>query len=321
MIRGQLSEMQRNTAWKDIDPAARASASVLPEGNDPNEPTPEQAAFRARIQRERELDENFGRGEIAQDVGRVASGAGATRQIEQRLADDREKERKAQTDRQLLLQALDQRILELDGIIKGLNEAIAAIDRQLEIGQSILDAIEAGEFDPEDPEHRAFLVEAGIDPDQSEEEIRASLRARMNDLREDRGEYVDRRTDAGRERDGLIERRAQVQQEIRQGRAVADNMEVSALESQRERMAVGRGTDVSLNPLDEEQGEAVEDFFAELDDFDGGAYESFADEVDPEGASPSVDSPERQSNTNAEPEDDISRDSNGISGPSGPMPG
>jgi hypothetical protein len=108
MIRGQLSKEQRDAAWRDIDPVERLDASALPQGNDPNEPTTEQLAFRARIQREQELDENFGRGEISQDVGRRATGAGATRQNEVRLSEERKKERQKQTDTQMLLASLDQ---------------------------------------------------------------------------------------------------------------------------------------------------------------------------------------------------------------------
>ncbi|MBR9826674.1 MAG: hypothetical protein GYB36_12885 [Alphaproteobacteria bacterium] len=98
--------MQRDTAWEGIGLAERSQLSVLPDGSDPNNPTPEQLAFQKRLERERELDENFGRGDIAQDVGRVATGAGAARQTELRIEEARRKDRKEQTDRAILLSTL-----------------------------------------------------------------------------------------------------------------------------------------------------------------------------------------------------------------------
>ncbi|WP_421787180.1 hypothetical protein [Hyphobacterium sp.] len=106
MERGQLSNMQRDTAWEGIGLAERAQLSALPDGSDPNNPTPEQLAFQKRLERERELDENFGRGDIAQEVGRVATGAGAARQTELRIEEERRKDRKEQTDRAILLSTL-----------------------------------------------------------------------------------------------------------------------------------------------------------------------------------------------------------------------
>lgn len=150
MIRGQLSGIQRDQAWQDIDPAMRSSASAIPQDYDPNEPTPEQIAFRARIEREQELDDNFGRGDIAKEVGRITTGAGAARQNEFRLEADRKKGRKDQVDRHVLLAALNNRIAELD--------------YQLGVGAQFAEDLENGEL-PEldaqgriaDEEREAFI--------------------------------------------------------------------------------------------------------------------------------------------------------------------
>ena len=103
MIRGQLSELQRDAAWKGKDPAESAAANAF----DPNEQTTEQKALKDRLDRKKALDENFARGD-PQEVGRVATGVGAVRQNEVRLNEERKKERKEQTDRAILLSTLDQ---------------------------------------------------------------------------------------------------------------------------------------------------------------------------------------------------------------------
>ena len=107
MERGELSNMQRDAAWEGKDLAERAAASALPEGDDPNNPTPEQLAFRRRVEQQKEQDENLGRGKLSEQVGRRATNTGQARQSAS-TEEDRKKERKEQTDRAILLSTLDQ---------------------------------------------------------------------------------------------------------------------------------------------------------------------------------------------------------------------
>ena len=107
MIRGELSKLQRDAAWEGKDLAERAAASALPEGDDPNNPTPEQLAFRRRVEQQKEQDENLGRGKLSEQVGRRATNTGQARQSAS-TEEDRKKERKEQTDRAILLSTLDQ---------------------------------------------------------------------------------------------------------------------------------------------------------------------------------------------------------------------
>jgi hypothetical protein len=316
MFRGELSRVQRDSAWEGKSLAEREVESAYP-AEDLNEPTPEQIAFRNRLQREREMDENFGQTGVSERVGRIATNSGSARMTTSIEEDRRKRERDAERARLMAyLAELDRRIGELDDFIAGLNEEIAELDRQIDAGQAVLDAIEGGEYDPDDPAHRAILIELGIDPDQSPSQIEELLRPRMNELHERRGDTIDRRTDAERERDGLIERRSEIQQQLDQGQMQLDSENTASLADRRSGFLEGQGADVELNALDEAQGGEVDDYFADLDN-----YQPFADEVDPEGAARQPDSVEADAPT--QPGQDETRDVTWRpdTGPAGPGAG
>ena len=279
MIRGELSGMQRDAAWEGKSPAEREVESAYP-AEDLNEPTPEQIAFRSRLERERQMDENFGQTGMSERAGRIATNTGSARMTTSIEEDRRKRERDAERARLMAyLAELDRRIGELDDFIAGLDEEIAELDRQIEAGQAVLDAIEGGEYDADDPTHRAILIELGIDPDQSPSQIEELLRPRMNELHERRGDTVERRDDADRQRDGLIERRNETQARIDQGQMQLDSENTASLADRRNSFTQGRNTDTDLNALDDQQDEEIDDLFADLED-----YQPFADEVDPGGA-------------------------------------
>jgi len=110
MLKGQLSEMQRDRAWEGKDLAERTGASVLPDGDDPNEQTPEQIAFRARLERQEKLSSDLGKGgeENSRSAGVGPTGDAAVRDVQAKQLQDSEKRRKEQTETQMLLATLDQ---------------------------------------------------------------------------------------------------------------------------------------------------------------------------------------------------------------------
>lgn len=178
--------------------------------------SPEERALERRLEREKELDENFGRGEIAQDVGRVATGAGATRQSEHRIEEDRKKERREQTDRAILAATLANMETDLadrygenfadnlfadlreDGLIEDDEyQLIMAIEdveeRRRAIAQTIQEGIDTGRINPDDLEdhewaedwldaHRAaaaerdLQAERGLAGELSADEMQVSAR-------------------------------------------------------------------------------------------------------------------------------------------------
>jgi hypothetical protein len=327
MIRGQLSEMQRDKAWEGKDLAERKAMTA----HDLTEPTPEQQALKDRSDREKVLDENFGRGEIAQDVGKIATGAGASRKNEVRINEDRKKERQAQTDRQLLLQMLDNRIAALDHQIEWYDEQIAEANEALTAIDELERLHQAGELDPSNPAHADLCRRAGIDPDDLETDS-ANVFARSREAwTTRRGDLEAGRDDARRSRDGLIDRRNRIAQ-------AETPEEIADLENMASELAADGqlidANDISIS-LVETHGntEAFRDYLIRAgrdeveqadiiaatqdqdiytDEYSGGylneaapAYLSFADQIDPEGAANAGDEAQEIERIEGEPHRDV----------------
>ena len=122
MERGKLSEIQRDEAWRAQDPADRTAMSALANLN-PDEESPEQIAFRKRLEKIKDDDANFAMSndpDMAANTGRQMTGAGAARAAVAASEQDQRKKDKEAADRAELLamlEALDQRIAELGEII------------------------------------------------------------------------------------------------------------------------------------------------------------------------------------------------------------
>ena len=202
------------------------------------------------------------------------------------------------------LAELDRQIAHWDGIIDGYNRDIAEIDRNLEQAQAILEAMEADEFDPENEEHRAFLMAQGINPDQSAEAIEEQLRGRMDNWRAERGDLVDRRTDAERQRDALEEERAGLQRELDNAQAGPDVSSAESRLARADNTASVRSADAEITDLVEAQEDEFDDLLAGIDDVAlmEDEYPSYADEIDPNGAAQNDEAEEPPQQDHAQPD-------------------
>jgi hypothetical protein len=312
--------------------------------------SPEERALERRLEREKELDENFGRGEIAQDVGRVATGAGATREGMSGSERSKEERRRREQFSDAALRAA-QRIAEIDRMLAGLYEERDGIlqdirDTQRRIGvlDGALARLQSGEeldqnedgslSDREiEAQIRAYEQRTGRqvnrnDPDSLITAIQAQRAHETGEMDRHRGRERENRSEIDR---WEARREAEVDT-IEREHPDADVEELVAAFAQqnddlseRARLNIDTPDDVIVAAVTNRtaQYEAREDedidlFGAADDELEG--YDAFADEVDPDGAaqSPPADAPDQPADSQS---GGIQRDGvdfgNNSSGPSG----
>ena len=255
----------------------------------------------------------------AADAGEIASAAGAARRITEE-ADRAEKERKERTDREILLDLIDNRIGQLDDMIEWYDRQIAEADAALDAIDEIEELIENGQLDPNNPAHAELLRLAGIDPDELEDDPAGVLSRAREAWRDRRDHIAGLRGDADREREGLRQRRAEVDAADTVEERAAWQREALELNEQDQlldgnaismRLVQQHGDTESFRAFLAETGrDEIEqaDITAAMDeqdlysaeyeaepDGDAASYLSFADEIDPEGAALN-----EQQNTEAE---------------------
>lgn len=233
------------------------------------------------------MDENFNRAGVSENVGRIATGMGSARIAEHEEQERKRREENAERARLIAyLAELDRRIGELDDLIDRLNRQIAELNERIDMAQSVLDAIAAGEYDPENPEHRAFLERWGIDPDQPADAIEEQLQPRMDRWRVQRGDRLEERDNAEREREELQRERNESHSELDNAQAGPEVASAEARIGMVNNTASARSADVELLDLDEEQGDEFDSLLAGIDEvaLTDEEYPSYADEIDPAGA-------------------------------------
>lgn len=292
MERGKLSEIQRDEAWRAQDPADRAAMSALA-NLDPDEESPEQAAFRKRLEKIKDDDANFAMSndpDMAFLTGRQMTGAGAARAAVAAGEQDQRKKDKEAADRAELLamlEALDQRIAELAEIIGRLDQDILELDRLIASADDVLERLEAGEFDPENAQDRAQLTDLGIDPDLPSDEIEDILENKRAGWTSTRNAKAGQRSNAQSELEDKTQERDQLEREIGHDQ---DNLksDTSTLEMQQEKFSNVNATDSDIVTLDDSESQDVAGYFDTLDE-DGlddieinnlKNYEAAADEYD-----------------------------------------
>ena len=292
MERGKLSEIQRDEAWRAQDPADRTAMSALADLN-PDEESPEQIAFRKRLEKIKDDDANFAMSndpDMAAITGRQMTGAGAARAAVAAGEQDQRKKDKEAADRAELLamlEALDQRIAELGEIIGRLDKEILELDRLIASADDVLDRLEAGDFDPTDPQDRAQLIDLGIDPDLPPDEIEDILENKRAGWTSTRNAKAGQRSDAQSELEDKTQQRDQVQREIKDDRIELET-DIQTLNAQQKKMQSVKSVSEEINPLDASQSDSLNDLFsevdeAELDDIEIDNlknYEAAADEYD-----------------------------------------
>jgi hypothetical protein len=292
--------------------------------------SPEERALERRLEREKEADLNFARGGISEDVGRIATGEGATREGMSGSERSKEERRRREQFSDAALRAA-QRIAEIDRMLAGLYEERDGIlqdirDTQRRIGvlDGALARLQSGEeldqnedgslSDREiEAQIRAYEQRTGRqvnrnDPDSLITAIQAQRAHETGEMDRHRGRERENRSDIDR---WEARREAEVDT-IEREHPDADVEELVAVFAQ-------RSDDISLRARlgerDEVQVAASENFtegfaphedeefaFGDDEGFSFGAvddeledYEAFADEVDPDGAaqSPPADAPDQ----------------------------
>lgn len=292
MERGKLSEIQRDEAWRAQDPADRTAMSALANLN-PDEESPEQIAFRKRLEKIKDDDANFAMSndpDMAANTGRQMTGAGAARAAVAASEQDQRKKDKEAADRAELLamlEALDQRIAELGEIIGRLDKEILELDRLIASADDVLERLEAGDFDPTDPQDRAQLIDLGIDPDLPPDEIEDILENKRTGWTSTRDAKAGQRSDAQSELEDKTQERDQVRREIKDDRIELET-DIQTLNARQEKFNTVKTTDSEVVALDGSENQDVAGYFDTLEE-DGlddieidnlKNYEAAADEYD-----------------------------------------
>lgn len=277
MIRGELSEMQRDAAWEGISPTERERTTAL--------------------------NLSMGGEENANAAGIIATANGAVRSAFEGREAERERERRRQLSDAALRAA--ERIAEIDRQLAGLYEERDRILEDIRDTQRRMDALRDGVRQIEEngdlernedgtlrnraleAQLRAYERRTGRPVDRNDPET--LLLALREQLDHERGAMDQHREREQENEDRIRElegQRAARQRDLDNAQAGPDVSSAESRVARADNTALVRSADLELSDLDEAQEDEFDDLLAGIDDvaLTEGDYPSYADEVDPDGA-------------------------------------